>query len=120
MPPPVGVCTVAVIALVVWISTADQGGLQVLLVILKAGGGAGIIVLLLLLLLLVSAVVPALGEMDPRSFRTERGCPVAVEESTARAGGVQGLLPCHVPVNPRRPRFRQGGHKPDRPGRRGV
>ncbi len=86
LPPPGGVCAVVVMALVVWSPMADQGGLQILLVLLKAGAGAGIIVLLLLLLLLVSAVIPAVGEMGPRSFRTERGCPVAVEENTARAG----------------------------------
>jgi len=57
-----GVCAVASIALVAWISTADRGGLQALLAVMTAGGGAEMVVLLLLLL----AVIPALREMHPR------------------------------------------------------
>nr|WP_176704910.1 hypothetical protein [Arthrobacter sp.]AXV46447.1 hypothetical protein pA44BH1_p03 [Arthrobacter sp.]AXV46483.1 hypothetical protein pA48BH1_p03 [Arthrobacter sp.] len=57
-----GLCSVAAVALVVWISTADRDGLQALLVIMKAGGAVGVGILLLLL----PAVVPALGEMHPR------------------------------------------------------
>lgn len=57
-----GLCSMAVVALVVWVSTADRAGLQALLVIMKAGGAVGVGILLLLL----PAVVPALGEMHPR------------------------------------------------------
>lgn len=58
----VGLCSVAAVALVVWVSTADRDGLQILLGIVEAGGG----VLVIVLLLLLPAVVPALGEMHPR------------------------------------------------------
>ncbi|WP_113719778.1 hypothetical protein [Arthrobacter dokdonensis] len=57
-----GVCAVVSITVAAWISTADKGGLKVLLAVMTAGGGVGIMVLLLLL----PAVIPALWEMHPR------------------------------------------------------
>ena len=55
------------------------------------------------------------GRWTPGSFRAERGCPVAVEESTARAGGVQGLLALY-PQTREGPCFRQGSHRPGASG----